>query len=55
MWRVLCWYGRAAVNRFDAGSIPASTALGRRTRITAKFLTLPLMSDTLLAQFVPVD
>ena len=23
---VLCWYGRATVNRFDAGSIPASAA-----------------------------
>ena len=24
--RGLCWYGQAAVNRFDAGSIPAAGA-----------------------------
>ena len=28
---VLYWYGRATVNRFDAGSIPASAAFQRET------------------------
>ena len=27
---VLCWYGRATVNRFVAGSIPASAAFAKR-------------------------
>lgn len=35
---VLCWYGKATVNRRDAGSIPASAALralGRAAKVPA--------------------